>query len=75
MIGLTYKTMQTRKNASEVDFVFSDEEDMLTPVNVSYTDTLAERETKALFDFADEFGTKVKDFILLIKNTEKSEAI
>ncbi len=28
---------------------------------------------KALFEFAEEFGTKVKDLILLTKDTEKSE--
>ncbi|HJH28592.1 MAG TPA: ATP-binding protein, partial [Methanosarcinaceae archaeon] len=61
------------KNTGEVDFVFSDDENMLHAVNVSYTDDLAEREMKALFEFAEEFGTKVKDLILLTKDTEKSE--
>lgn len=61
------------KNTGEVDFIFSDSENMLTAVNVSYTDTPAERETRALLEFSEEFGTKVKDLILLTKDTAKVE--
>lgn len=61
------------KNSTEVDFVFSDDQNLLTAMNVSYTDTLAEREAKALLEFATEFGTKVKDLFMLTKDTEKVE--
>ena len=60
-------------NRGEVDFVFSDNQNQLTAMNISYTDTLAERETKALLEFAQEFEGKVKDIFLLTKDTEKVE--
>jgi len=45
----------------------------LTAINVSYTDEIDERETKALLEFADEFSPKVKELILLTKDLEKTE--
>ncbi len=61
------------KSRGEVDFVFSDDENFLTALNVSYTDMPAERETNSLLEFIEEFGAKVKDLILLTEDTEKVE--
>jgi len=61
------------KSRGEVDFVFSDDENFLTALNVSYTDMPAERETNSLLEFMEEFGAKVKDLILLTEDTEKVE--
>ena len=61
------------KNKGEVDFVIKDMDSSLTAINVSYTDDIDERETKALLEFADEFSPKVKELILLTKDLEKTE--
>jgi len=61
------------KSRGEVDFVFSDDENLLTALNVSYTDMLAERETNSLLEFMEEFGTEVKELILLTEDTDKVE--
>ena len=61
------------KNKGEVDFVIKDRDSSLTAINVSYTDDIDERETKALLEFADEFSPKVKELILLTKDLEKTE--
>jgi hypothetical protein len=61
------------KNKGEVDFVIKDRDSSLTAINVSYTDDIDERETKALLEFADEFSSKVKELILLTKDLEKTE--
>jgi predicted AAA+ superfamily ATPase len=61
------------KSRGEVDFVFSDDENLITALNVSYTDMLAERETNSLLEFKEEFGTKVKELILLTEDTDKVE--
>lgn len=61
------------KNKGEVDFVIKDRDSSLTAINVSYTDEIDERETKALLEFADEFSPKVKELILLTKDLEKTE--
>ena len=61
------------KSRGEVDFVFSDDENLITALNVSYTDMLAERETNSLLEFMEEFGTEVKELILLTEDTDKVE--
>ncbi len=61
------------KNKGEVDFVIKDRDSSLTAINVSYTDEVDERETKALLEFADEFPQKVKELLLLTKDLEKTE--
>ena len=61
------------KNKGEVDFIVKDRDSSLTAINVSYTDEIDERETKALLEFADEFSPKVKELILLTKDLEKTE--
>ncbi len=63
------------KNRGEVDFVLKEKEGSLTAINVSYTDRIEERETRALDEFSgsEEFGGQVKEMILLTKDTEKTE--
>ncbi|MCG7850181.1 MAG: ATP-binding protein [ANME-2 cluster archaeon] len=61
------------KNKGEVDFIIKDRDSSLTAINVSYTDEIDERETKALLEFADEFSPKVKELILLTKDLENTE--
>lgn len=63
------------KNGGEVDFVVKEKEGSLTAINVSYTDRIEERETKALEELSgsEEFGAQVKEMILLTKDTEKTE--
>jgi len=61
------------KNKGEVDFVVKNRDNSLTAINVSYTDEIDERETKALLDFKEEFKAKAKQLVLLTKNTEKKE--
>ena len=61
------------KKKSEVDFVVKNKDQSLSAINVSYTDDIEERETSALLEFRKEFKSKVKDMVLLTKNTEKTE--
>jgi hypothetical protein len=61
------------KNNGEVDFVVKNKDNSLNAINVSHTDEIEEREIKALLDFKKEFNTKVKQLLLLAKNTEKKE--
>jgi len=61
------------KNKGEVDFVIKNKDNSLTAINVSYTDEIEERETKALLEFKEEFKAKAKQLVLLTKNTEKKE--
>ncbi|MBW6470546.1 MAG: ATP-binding protein [Methanosarcinaceae archaeon] len=57
----------------EVDFVIKNIDNSLTAINVSFTNELDERKTRALMEFSDEFKPKVNELILLTKNTEKIE--
>ncbi|HUW67970.1 MAG TPA: DUF4143 domain-containing protein [Candidatus Nanoarchaeia archaeon] len=61
------------KNKGEVDFVIKDRDSSLTAINVSYTDEIDERETKAMLEFADEFLQHVKELILLTKYLENTD--
>ncbi|MEA3343310.1 MAG: ATP-binding protein [archaeon] len=61
------------KNKGEVDFVLKNKDNYLTAINVSYTDSLDDRETKALLEFRDEFAPRVKDLLLITKDIEKTE--
>jgi len=60
------------KNRGEVDFIIKNLDQSLTAINVSYTDDIEERETKALLDFKKEFG-KTKELLVLTKGLEKRE--
>ncbi len=63
------------KTRGEVDFVVKEKDNSLSAINVSYTDSIEERETRALEEFSEseEFGPQVKDMILLTRDTEKKE--
>jgi predicted AAA+ superfamily ATPase len=61
------------KKQGEVDFVVKNPDRSLTAINVSYTDALADREAEALLEFADLHNAKVRECILLTKDTEKRE--
>ena len=43
----------------------------LSAINVSYTDALPEREERALLEFADLYGMRVQECILLTKDTQR----
>ncbi len=60
------------KNKGEVDFVIKEKDQSLTGINVSYTDEIDERETKALIEFKQKFK-KVKELILITQEVEKEE--
>jgi predicted AAA+ superfamily ATPase len=57
------------KGEGEVDFVLNNPDNTLTAITVSYTDALPERETGALREFAGAFGNRVRDRILITKDT------
>lgn len=59
------------KKKKEVDFVTKGPDDLLTAINVSYTDAIPSREREGLLEFAAEFGDKVKEMIILTKDTEQ----
>lgn len=61
------------KKKNEVDFVIKNKNNILTAINVSYTDSIPERETKALLEFKKEFKNKAKELILITKSLEKKE--
>ncbi|AKB16963.1 MULTISPECIES: ATP-binding protein [unclassified Methanosarcina] len=63
------------KNGGEVDFVVKGDDDSLTVINVTYSDSIAEREVSALkkFSVKEEFASRIKEFILLTKDTDKTE--
>lgn len=59
------------KKKKEVDFVVKGPDNLLTAINVSYTDTIPAREREGLQEFAAEFSDKVKEMIILTKDTEQ----
>lgn len=63
------------KNGGEVDFVVKEEDNSLTAINVTYSDSIAEREVGALKKFSEEeeFASRINELILLTKDTEKTE--
>lgn len=60
------------KNKGEVDFIIKNKDNSISAINVSYTDNIEGREIKALLEFKREFN-RVKELLLLTKNTEKNE--
>ena len=59
------------KKKKEVDFVVKGPDNLLTAINVSYTDAIPARERDGLQEFAEEFGDKVKEMIILTKDNEQ----
>jgi predicted AAA+ superfamily ATPase len=61
------------KKGGEVDFVIRHTDDTLTAINVTYTDTIPGRECRGLREFSDEFGPRVKDLLIITRDTGKTE--
>ncbi len=61
------------KAKKEVDFVVKGPNNLLSAINVSYTDSIPERETEGLREFRDTFGDRVRDLVILTKDTERNE--
>ncbi len=59
------------KKKKEVDFVVKGQDNLLTAINVSYTDAIPARERDGLQEFVGVFGEKVKEMIILTKDTEQ----
>lgn len=59
------------KKKKEVDFVVKGSENLLTAINVSYTDTLSPREREGLREFAHEYGDRIQEMVILTKDTEE----
>ena len=57
----------------EVDFIVKEKDQTLAAVNVSYTDEIDERETRALKEFKAGFP-KAKELIVITKNIGKKES-
>lgn len=56
----------------EVDFVVKNKDNSLTAINVTYSDEINDRETRALLEFKKEFK-QTKELILLTRDTEKKQ--
>jgi len=56
------------KKKKEVDFVVKGPDNLLTAINVSYTDAIHEREKEGLREFAGEYGEMVKELVILTKD-------
>ncbi len=63
------------KKNGEVDFIMKMHDSSLMAINVTYTDQLHRRETDALREFAEEFGSKVSRCILLTKDTQGADGM
>ncbi len=61
------------KKKKEVDFVVKGPDNLLTAINVSYTDAIHEREKEGLREFAAEYGEMEKELIILTKDTEQTD--
>ena len=60
------------KNRGEVDFVVKGEDNSLTAINVCYSDEIPEREINALLESKEKL-VKVKEMLIITRDTEKSE--
>lgn len=67
------KEMYYWKKKNEVDFIIKNKDQSLTALNVSYSDETNERGVKSLLEFKKEFKSKVKELIMLTKDTQKEE--
>lgn len=60
------------KNKGEVDFILKEKDQSLIAANVSYTDTIEEREIKSLLEFKKNYK-KTKQLLVITKDIEKEE--
>lgn len=63
------------KKGGEVDFVLKKPDNTLTAINVTYTDVPPQREMNALREFAVEFGERVKELVLITKDTARTDGM
>jgi len=61
------------KKKRDVDFVVKGQDNLLTAINVSYTDAIHEREIEGRREFAGEYGDRVKEMIILTKDSEQAD--
>ena len=61
------------KKKKEVDFVVKGPDNLLTAINVSYTDAIHEREKEGLREFAAEYGEMEKELIILTKDLGQTD--
>ncbi|MHA1730207.1 MAG: ATP-binding protein [Promethearchaeota archaeon] len=64
------------KKKNEVDFVIKipgDKRSKLSAINVSFTDTIKDREIKGLTEIKDAFGEKIENSLIITRDTEKNE--
>lgn len=59
------------KKQHEIDFIIKDQ-DGFTAINVSYTNSIHDREIKSLDEFKEEIGKKTKHLIILSKDVEET---
>ncbi|MDP7078951.1 MAG: ATP-binding protein [Candidatus Undinarchaeales archaeon] len=60
------------KGKGEVDFIIKNRDRTLSALNVTYTDTVSEREVNALMEFSERFE-RTRDMIILTRNLERKE--
>ncbi|MFH1359216.1 MAG: ATP-binding protein [archaeon] len=60
------------RDKGEVDFVIK-EKNILTGINVTYSDEIDKREANGLLEFKGKFNKRVKKLIIITKNLEKTE--
>jgi uncharacterized protein len=58
------------KGEREVDFVSRSDDDTLVAINVCHSDAIPDREYEGLREFAEEFGAKVRELLILTKDYE-----
>jgi len=59
------------KKSKEVDFVIRERNNTITAINVSYTNTINERELDGLQEFRDTFSSEKSKMILLTKDVDE----
>ena len=69
----TGRTPYYWKGTREVDFVTRTDDNTLAAINVCYTDSVPDREYEGLREFAEEFGGKVGELLILTKDYEAKE--
>ena len=61
------------KGDNEVDFLIRNKDQSLSAINVCFSDKIDERELKGLVEVKKKFKGKVKELIIITKDTEKKE--
>jgi predicted AAA+ superfamily ATPase len=61
------------KKQGEVDFLIKEDDETMVAINVSYGDSIDEREVRSLKEVKALFGKKLKEMLIITKDTEKKE--